>query len=111
MTFDMPTVLMCPPPVVDESGPLQFQAVTLGYDAFVGRLVIGRVMRGRMKRSEPVVRVRDEGSPDSFRITKLFGTRGIDRVELDEALAETRRAPLNGWMPLVHRRDGAFTNW
>ncbi|MFP6654483.1 MAG: translational GTPase TypA [Myxococcota bacterium] len=75
------------PPMVDESGPLQFQAVTLGYDAFVGRLVIGRVMRGRMKRGAQVIRVREEGAHDSFRITKLFGTRGIDRVDLEEARA------------------------
>jgi GTP-binding protein len=76
-----------PPPEVDESGPLQFQAVTLGYDTFVGRLVIGRVVRGRMKRGSTVVRVREGGSSDSFRITKMFGTRGIGRVDLDEARA------------------------
>ncbi|HPG26596.1 MAG: translational GTPase TypA [Spirochaetaceae bacterium] len=76
-----------PPPSVDEDGPLQFQAVTLGYDSFVGRLVIGRVMRGRMKRGAPVVRVREDGGTDAFRITKLFGTRGIQRVEIEEARA------------------------
>ncbi len=76
-----------PPPIVDEEGPLQFQAVTLGYDSFVGRLVIGRVMRGRMKRGSQVIRVREDGAHDSFRITKLFGTRGIDRVDLEEARA------------------------
>ena len=36
-----------PAPEVDEDGPLQFQAMTLGYDEFLGRLVIGRVERGR----------------------------------------------------------------
>ncbi len=76
-----------PPPQVDESGPLQFQAVTLGYDAFVGRLVIGRVVRGRMKRGSQVVRVPAEGPPESFRVTKLFGTRGVDRVDVAEARA------------------------
>ena len=76
-----------PSPLVDESGPLQFQAVTLGYDAFVGRLVIGRVVRGKMTRGSQVVRIPAEGSPDSFRITKLFGTRGIDRVDIEEARA------------------------
>ena len=76
-----------PPPVVDQSGPLQFQAVTLGYDEFVGRLVIGRVVRGRMKRGSRVIRLRKEGPPDSFRITKLFGTRGVDRVDIEEARA------------------------
>ena len=76
-----------PAPVVDETGPLQFQAVTLGYDAFVGRLVIGRVVRGKMARGSQVVRIPESGTPDSFRVTKLFGTRGIDRVDLDEARA------------------------
>jgi GTP-binding protein len=76
-----------PPPKVDESGPLQFQAVTLGYDSFVGRLVIGRVARGRMKRGAQVIRVRDGAPPDAFRVTKLFGTRGIDRVDIEEARA------------------------
>src|SRR5262245_63451508 len=32
-----------PPPAVDVAGPLQFQAVTLDWDPFIGRLVIGRV--------------------------------------------------------------------
>jgi GTP-binding protein len=76
-----------PPPKVDESGPLQFQAVTLGYDSFVGRLVIGRVARGRMKRGAQVIRVREGAPPDAFRVTKLFGTRGIDRVDIEEARA------------------------
>jgi len=76
-----------PAPKVDQAGPLQFQAVTLGYDAFVGRLVIGRVVRGTMKRGAPVVRVGEEGAQDAFRITKLFGTLGTDRVDIEEARA------------------------
>jgi len=76
-----------PPPMVDEDAPLQFQAVTLGYDTFVGRLVIGRVVRGKMKRGSSVIRIPEEGSPDSFRITKLFGTLGTDRVDVEEARA------------------------
>ncbi|MCH2187559.1 GTP-binding protein, partial [Myxococcota bacterium] len=82
------TILECaPPPVVDEEAPLQFQAVTLGYDSFVGRLVIGRVERGRLVRGDQVVRIPEEGATESFRVTKLFGTSGIDRVEIDEARA------------------------
>ncbi|MGB0617952.1 MAG: translational GTPase TypA [Myxococcota bacterium] len=76
-----------PPPTVEEDAPLQFQAVTLGYDSFVGRLVIGRVVRGKMKRGAPVVRVGEEGEKDNFRITKLFGTLGTERVEIEEARA------------------------
>jgi GTP-binding protein len=76
-----------PAPQVDVEGSLQFQAVTLGYDDFVGRLVIGRVERGCLKRNSTVVRVPAEGALESFRVTKLFGTDGLERVELDEARA------------------------
>ncbi len=82
------TVLeQAPAPLVDVEGSLQFQAVTLGWDDFLGRLVIGRVERGSMKRGSTVVRVPEEGPPSPFRVTKLFGTRGLERVELDEATA------------------------
>jgi GTP-binding protein len=76
-----------PPPLVDRAGPLQLQAVTLGYDEFLGRLVIGRVIRGRLTRGAPVVRVPESGAPESFRVTKLFGTKGLERVELESAEA------------------------
>ena len=76
-----------PPPRVDLEGPLQFQAVTLGWDEFLGRLVIGRVERGVLRRGSTVVRVGAEGAPTSFRVTKLFGTKGLERVELDEGRA------------------------
>jgi GTP-binding protein len=76
-----------PSPVVDTEAPLQFQAVTLGYDSFVGRLVIGRVNQGRMARGDQVVRISAENKAESFRVTKLFGTRGIERVELESVEA------------------------
>jgi GTP-binding protein len=76
-----------PPPVVDTEGPLQFQATTLAYDDFVGRLVIGRVERGCLKRGATVVRVPEQGMPQSFRVTKLYGAYGLDRREIDQALA------------------------
>jgi GTP-binding protein len=76
-----------PPPVVDLDAPLQFQAVTLDHDAFVGRLVIGRVARGRLQRGSMVTRVSGSGETETFRVTKLLGARGLRRVELDEALA------------------------
>ncbi len=76
-----------PAPVVDIEGPTQFQAVTFGYDAFVGRLVIGRVNRGVLTRGSVVERVPAEGKGETFRVTKLFGTKGIDRIELEQAKA------------------------
>jgi len=76
-----------PSPVVDVEAPLQFQAVTLGYDEYIGRLVIGRVERGRLVRGARLVRIPKSGPPQPFRLTKLFGAQGLERVELDVAEA------------------------
>jgi GTP-binding protein len=76
-----------PPPVVDVEGPVRFQAVTLGWDDYLGRLVVGRVERGRLVRGQTVVRLPAEGAPESFRVTKLLGARGLRRVELESASA------------------------
>jgi GTP-binding protein len=75
------------PPNVAVDEPLQFQAVTLDYDDFLGRIVIGRVERGKLERGTLVTRVGETGKPETFRVTKLFGARGLERVELDHALA------------------------
>jgi len=61
--------------------------MTLSYDEFLGRLVIGRVARGKLRRGTTVVRIPAEGPPQSFRVTKLFGALGVDRVEIEEAAA------------------------
>jgi len=76
-----------PAPRVDAAGPLRFQAVTLGYDDYLGRLVIGRVERGRLARGKTVAQVGAGSEPRFFRVTKLLGARGLRRVELDEARA------------------------
>jgi GTP-binding protein len=76
-----------PAPRVDVAGPLQFQAVTLDWDPFLGRLVIGRVERGELARGAVVARLGAEGELETFRVTKLLSPRGLSRVESERALA------------------------
>ena len=76
-----------PPPEVDVEAPVQFRAVTLGWDEYLGRLVVGRVERGRLVRGQTVVRIPASGDPEPFRVTKLLGARGLRRVELESAAA------------------------
>jgi len=76
-----------PAPLVDTEDALQFQAVTLDYDSYLGRLVIGRVARGRLRRGAQVVRISSSGATEGFRVTKLLGARGLHRIELDGAIA------------------------
>ncbi len=68
-----------------EDDPLQFQISNLDYDDYIGRLGIGRVNKGCIKSGETVSLAKNNGSIESFRISKLFVTEGIQRVEKKEA--------------------------
>ena len=69
----------------NENDPLQLQVSSLDYDSFIGRLGIGRITRGKIKNGQTVALSRNDGSINSFRISKLFVSEGIKRVEKDVA--------------------------
>jgi GTP-binding protein len=75
----------CKPYEGNENDPLQMQISSLDYDSFIGRLGIGRVSKGCIKNGQTVSLVRNNGSTESFRISKLFISEGIKRVEADIA--------------------------
>ena len=68
-----------------ESDPLQLQISNLDYDNFLGRLGVGRISKGCIKNGETVSLARNDGKVESFRISKLYVTEGIKRVEKDIA--------------------------
>ena len=74
-----------PAPDVDSTKSLQFQPALLDYNDFVGRIGIGRVARGVIKSNEVVSCCRLDGTVKQFRIQKLFGFKGLDRIEVAEA--------------------------
>jgi len=76
-----------PAPKGDATAPLQFQPALLDYNEFVGRIGIGRVQNGKIKTGEMVTCCRLDGSTKQFRIQKLFGYYGYNRVEIEEAEA------------------------
>ena len=76
-----------PPPEADVEGPFQFQIATLDYDRYLGRLVIGRIRRGRVRVNDPVMLLRRDGSQAYFRVLRLLGSMGLARVDLEEASA------------------------
>ena len=65
--------------------PLQMQISQLAYDEYIGRLGIGRINKGKIKVGENVVIVKNDGTKENFRVTKLFINEGIKRVEVSEA--------------------------
>ena len=76
-----------PAPEDNSDEPLQFQVSLLDYNDFVGRIGIGRVFRGKIKVGDNVTVMKLDGTTQNFRVTKLFGFIGLDRVEINEAVA------------------------
>lgn len=76
-----------PDPKVEIDGPLLFQPALLDYNDYVGRIGIGRIVQGKIKVNDRVNCIRIDGSIKEFRIQKLFGFMGLNRVEIEEATA------------------------
>ena len=76
-----------PEPSGDSNAPLQFQPALLDYNEFVGRIGIGRIQNGKIKTGEVVTCCRLDGTTKQFRIQKLFGYYGYNRIEIEEAEA------------------------
>lgn len=76
-----------PAPNMDVDAPLQLQPALLDYTDFVGRIGIGRITRGTIKSGEVVSCCRLDGSIKSFRVQKLYGFLGLDRIEIKEGTA------------------------
>ncbi|WP_342388990.1 translational GTPase TypA [Salinicoccus bachuensis] len=76
-----------PAPVDNSSEPLQFQVALLDYNDYVGRIGIGRVFRGEMKVGDQVSLIKIDGTVKNFRVTKMFGYFGLNRVDIDYAKA------------------------
>lgn len=76
-----------PAPTGNPESPLQFQPALLDYNDFVGRIGIGRVQNGKIKTGEMVTCCRLDGTTKQFRIQKLFGFYGYNRIEINEAEA------------------------
>jgi GTP-binding protein len=74
-----------PTPTFDPEMPLQLLVTTLDYNDYVGRLAVGRVFNGRVKKGAEIAHCRLDGTVVRSRVTGLYGYDGLRRVEIDEA--------------------------
>jgi GTP-binding protein len=74
-----------PAPRFDPAAGLQLRAAMLDWDDYVGRLVIGRVVNGRVRAGDRVAVVRRDGAVEPAKVTVLYGYDGLKRVEIAEA--------------------------
>jgi GTP-binding protein TypA len=73
----------CPCPKGDLEGPLQFMVTTLDYDDYVGKIAIGRIVRGSMKPNQNVLLV-DGESQRKAKISRVYTYEGLNRVERED---------------------------
>ena len=75
-----------PAPDVDVEAPLQMLVNTLDWDSYVGRIVVGRIVRGTIHNGENVT-LCDENGSRKAKIGRLYTYQGLKRVEAEEASA------------------------
>jgi GTP-binding protein len=76
-----------PAPIGDPDAPLQALVTNLDASEYLGRLAIGRVMRGTMRAGRPVAVVKAEGTPVARKPAKLMGVEGLGRADAEELVA------------------------
>jgi GTP-binding protein len=74
-----------PAPEFDPDHPLQAHVTNLDASPYVGRLAICRVRQGKIRRGEPAAWCRSDGTVERVRISELYVTEALDRVETEEA--------------------------
>jgi GTP-binding protein len=76
-----------PGPEGDPDAPLQFQANNLDYNEYVGKIAIGRVVAGVIKAGATYAHCRRDGSIAPVKISRIYGWRGLNRVEVPAVAA------------------------
>lgn len=84
--FDM-IIKNIEPPMGETDEPVQVLFSSLDYDDYVGRIGVGRMERGTLKKNDSVVLCKTDGTTENVRISRLYQFDGLKRVEVDSAAA------------------------
>ncbi len=76
-----------PAPEYEPDHPLQAHVTNLDASPYVGRLAICRVRQGTIRRGETVGWSRHDGTIERVKVTELYVTESLERVDADEAAA------------------------
>lgn len=76
-----------PAPQGDPEAPVQALISTIDYNEYVGRIGVGRVERGTLRKGQMAVRanLERETQPAPERVTTLYKFEGLNRVEVEAA--------------------------
>ncbi len=74
-----------PAPSHEPGHPLQAQVTNLDASPYVGRLALCRVRHGTIRKGQQVAWCRADGTIEAARISELYVTENLDRVDASEA--------------------------
>ena len=80
----MDAILEYIPAPTQRAGAVQMQVTSIDYNDYVGRIGIGRVYRGTLNTTQPLVRIRRNGNQGPTKIKQLFTFQGLKRTEVQE---------------------------
>lgn len=76
-----------PSPSGDPNEPFQIAISSIDYDNYVGRIGIGKIARGEIRKGQEVILCNNEGKQIKVKISCLSVFEGLSRVEVDAAAA------------------------
>lgn len=77
-----------PPPQTETEASFKMLISNVEWNDYVGRIAVGRIEQGRVKRNQEIVLVDRHGEQkQAGRATKLFTFKGLERDTVDEAVA------------------------
>jgi GTP-binding protein len=76
-----------PQPEVDAEAPLQMLVVTLDYSDYVGRIAIGRVVAGKIRKGQRIALLKHDGTRIDDNVSQLHAFDRLGRVETEEIVA------------------------
>ena len=76
-----------PCPTADPAGPFSMLVSNIDWDDYVGRVAIGKVLGGSVKKGDTVWRLRRDGSKISSKVTKLFEYSGLNTNDSEAGTA------------------------
>ncbi|MDR1015351.1 MAG: translational GTPase TypA [Coriobacteriales bacterium] len=88
MTPLLDTILrFVPAPDVDPAGPVALQVCTVDHSDYVGRIGVGRLFSGTLRKGEGILVIKSGGTRYNAQVKQLFTFEALGRVECSEAQA------------------------
>ncbi len=75
------------PPPATGAGSLQFLTVNLAYDNYKGKIAIGRLYGGTLRKATPIAHITRAGEVKRATLTAVMVFDGLNRIDVEEAQA------------------------